>query len=88
MSQIRIRIFGAFRNIFPEGELQVEVSEKLTVAGLKIMLGEKFANIPSSYDITCLLSNSVFANESRILENSEEIQKETTLALLPPVSGG
>lgn len=88
MLQIRVRMFGAFRNLVPEGELQVEVPEKLSVAGLKIVLGEKFSTLPSSYDVARLLSNSVFANESRILKDSEEIHNETTLALLPPVSGG
>jgi molybdopterin converting factor small subunit len=88
MSQIRVRMFGAFRNLVPEGELQVEVPENLSVAGLKIVLGEKFSTFPSSYDVTRLLSNSVFANENRILKDFEKIHNEITLALLPPVSGG
>ncbi|MEO5970615.1 MAG: hypothetical protein ABIQ95_11865 [Bdellovibrionia bacterium] len=88
MSQIRVRMFGAFRNLVSEGVLQVEVPEKLTVVGLKILLGEKLSTLPSSFDVTRLLSNSVLANESRILPNLEEIHNEMTLALLPPVSGG
>jgi molybdopterin converting factor small subunit len=88
--QIRIRLFGAFRNLVPTGEIQMSVVPEQTLLGLRIELGHYFRALNSSFDSAALLDKSVFANDRSILRDSDQLQvkENTTYALLPPVCGG
>lgn len=77
--KVNIRFWGAFRK-FGES-VDVTLPAGSTVLSLKEELREKL-------DGFGLVSDSVVANDSSILRESDVLQDDITLSILPPVCGG
>lgn len=80
--KITVKMFGAFRVLGDQVEL--EVDEAATVFHVR----EKMAKILPSEDLTELLALSKFANQREILADHGVCDPHQELAVLPPVSGG
>jgi molybdopterin converting factor small subunit len=92
--KLEIRLFGVFRSLSPSAHCVLKVQGGETVQEIKRLLcqrlGEFQEHTPQAltYDLGGLIAKSVLASEFQVLADSEIIQVETRLALLPPVSGG
>jgi len=96
-TKMKIRLFGAFRNLLPnsseEAELSIDVPRHVqTIGELKSFLKEHWStHVPTSgatFDPSSLVQKSVFANERAVLTDDTPLALEQKVALLPPVSGG
>ena len=76
---MKIKFFGAFRQYGESIDLPVELPS--TVADVKDALQSKL-------DDGALVSDSVLANDNRILRDADIIADESCLSILPPISGG
>ncbi len=88
MSQIRIRLFGAFRKFVPSGRLELYVKEGLTAKQLKAEIQSALESQTSEYLGSTLVFESALATESEVLSEDCLIDEKMELALLPPVCGG
>jgi molybdopterin converting factor small subunit len=97
LPEVKIRLFGAFRNLRPQQEPELEISitnETVTVSQFKEHLAAKLrdslATAPeqSSFDLIGLLQKSAIANDTAFLLETDHVRAGDRLALLPPVSGG
>ena len=80
--KIKVALFASAREILGQNEIELELSEPATVADLKRKLVERF---PEANDLVVRSAVSVdheFAMEATGLDRDSEI------ALIPPVSGG
>jgi molybdopterin synthase sulfur carrier subunit len=85
---LTLKLFGAFRDLEPAGEVSLELPAAARIADARAALdayarahwGEGFR--PG------LLAVSAFASEHDILRDADAIGEVRELALLPPVSGG
>ena len=85
---LRVRLFGAFRNLSESNEVELKVFGKATIHDIKNELASVLKNTDANFDIGKLLSRSVVADQDHILEDSDVIEHETYLSILPPVCGG
>lgn len=85
---ITIRLFGQFRNYFRQSEITVSVSSADTLSSLKTKLAEIPLEGVTQENLRSLLDSSVFATDTRILNQGDDLPDDSRLALLPPVSGG
>ena len=77
---LTVRLFGAFREL--GNEVTVSVAHGASVKEVKKKLEELLG--PRA----ALVRRSALGDESRILSDDATIEKDATLALLPPVCGG
>jgi hypothetical protein len=92
INEIKIRLFGAFRDCSTESFFPIAVEGHETARDLKIILGRQLVQkLPSSsklsFDIEALVAKSVLATDDRILDECE-IVRAGELSILPPVCGG
>lgn|GEM_PF-576778 len=94
MRRIKIRLFGAFRNLESSGEIEIDLQEGVTTIGaLKNQLADHWgssrgAAAGTSFDVAALLKKSAMANDHEILFDEHALAGQESLAILPPVSGG
>jgi molybdopterin converting factor small subunit len=91
MLNIRIHLFGAFRNFSKyfenKDKIELQFDSSCTVAELRIAFEKVLqAHCPDFNEL--LLKQSVFANENNILSEAEILEKSLELVILPPISGG
>jgi len=85
---LTLKLFGAFRDLEPGGEVVLDLPDNATIADARAAFeahgrahwGERFR--PG------LLAVSAFASDCEILRDADAIGAARELALLPPVSGG
>lgn len=82
---IRIKLFGGFRQFRTESVLTLELAPTSTIADLRRSVAGMF---DSDQNALSLLKASVFATDERVLDDSESVPDDADLALLPPVCGG
>lgn len=81
MVRVDVRLFGCFRGRSDsESSLRLDLPGPATVARLKGLLADRLPGGP--------VAQSVLADEARVLEDPDLIERDCRLALLPPVSGG
>lgn len=84
-----VKLFGAFRDVVPAGQIHLNTALPVSTKELKIQLAQSFrANPRTNLDLQALLTKSVLATETRVLAAEDLIEVPETLALLPPVCGG
>lgn len=80
MNKFKIKAFGITKDILGGKETIIEIKGK-TVGDLRFTLNERYPQLLGLRSLYIAV-NSDYAEESRILDDSDEI------ALIPPVSGG
>ena len=78
---VTIRAFGIAKEIFASSEIEIEVPELITVAGLKEYLRINYPPLDSLKSFVLAVNNS-YVNETQLIQELDEI------AVIPPVSGG
>jgi len=87
MRQIRVQLFGAFRDYQPEAEVRFELPDDARVADVRQALAEHAEGHWPGFRAE-LLNYSALASESCVLRDSEPLPEDGRLAILPPVNGG
>ena len=83
--EVRIKLFGGFRQFRSESVLAVELEAEPTVADLRAQVVRAFGDDDNALS---LLKASAFATDTRVLDDDETVPMDADLALLPPVCGG
>ena len=83
--EVRVKLFGAFRQFHREPVLTLEVASDSTVAQLRERVAPMFDDDAGA---RTLLKASAFATDRRVLEENDPVPEDAELALLPPVCGG
>lgn len=83
MIHIKIRLFGAFRKFGNGQEIYLDLPAPISVQDLKKKLAEKLSLNPHG-----LMEDSVFADETAILNQTTILNHSCIISVLPPVCGG
>lgn len=84
---LSIRMFGAFRK-YHQGTLSLSLPAGSTAAAVKHAIAAKLRQNNPNFADDDLISQSVLADNQRILNAEESINAPASLAILPPVCGG
>lgn len=84
--KISLRLFGALSD-YARAPLEFELDSDPRVADLRVAL-EQYLSRSNSDFRPALLRSSAFADEHRVLHESERLAEGAQLAVLPPVNGG
>lgn len=85
--KVELQLFGAFRDLQPQAQLQLELPDGALVGDLRRAFADHAQAHWSGFR-PGLLACSVFASESAVLRDGEALPGDGRMALLPPVSGG
>lgn len=85
--KVAIKLFGAFRDHEPSGQVTLEIADGARVADLRQALAA-FAAAHWPRFRPGLLEYSAFASETAVLRETEPVPADGHVAILPPVSGG
>ncbi len=84
MITINVLFFAAFREQLDCGQLQLNVSNDLTVADLKQQLAEKGSKWHTVFSSNTL----IIAVNQELVEDEHRLQDNDEVAFFPPVTGG
>jgi sulfur carrier protein ThiS len=82
---LSIETFGAFRDFYKAGFIEIECELPIQIGTIKDLIALQNIEIPNFAN---LVKTSVIANETEILGDAFMIDKICQLMILPPVSGG
>jgi molybdopterin converting factor small subunit len=82
MTSIPVMFFGPARDFGGQDSAQVELTDGLTVAELRAILGKRFPKLAARMPTMRLAVNEEFVPDDRRLHGGD------TAALIAPVSGG
>lgn len=88
MLDIKVRLFGAFRDHASESTLPFLCEPGTRIAELRQKMQQHMQAARPGSQIDSLLMQSVFADEQSILSEDYCLQKSQELAIIPPVCGG
>ena len=78
----KILFFATLRDRVGARQIELDLAQETTVAGLKNILVEKYPNLGESLPTVLVAVNQEFAHDDTLLTEGAEV------ALFPPVSGG
>lgn len=84
--KVKINLYGAFRRL-GVSEVNLDIPEGATV----FVLRESFDAYLKKSKVgisSHLLKNSVFATDATVLQDSDKLESQSPLSILPPVCGG
>lgn len=88
-TRVRLRLFGAFRDVDRRGELVLELPSGSTVATLREHLKAALARAVPARRHERLVDVSALASDAGVLPESHPLAgAEVCLSVLPPVCGG
>jgi molybdopterin converting factor small subunit len=85
--QVKIELFGAFRQFTKQDTLELSVEQGIKLPELRKALERALHETPNK-SLQSLIESSAFADEKAILDESLSLDHDMTLAVLPPVCGG
>ncbi|HFL8819345.1 MAG TPA: hypothetical protein V7792_00345 [Candidatus Azoamicus sp. OHIO2] len=85
MLKIKIKFFGILKDYFDDIDLNIEPNS--TLLSLKEHIINKHLD-NTSYYLKQTIYKSIFSNNDKFLDDSENIKENCTIYLLPPFSGG
>lgn len=90
---VSIRLFGIFKDYFSDdcsdGSLvKLTLVNDPSIKNLRILMHKRILEKNPDFIKSDLMSSSVFADENAILPENYIIKHNSTLSILPPVSGG
>ncbi len=85
--KVKVRLFGAFRDLGADPLVEVELPQDAVVADLRDALHRRWSAEQAGFN-PGLLRCSAFADETQVLREREPLADGATVAILPPVSGG
>ena len=83
--EITVQLFGAFRDYDPSGKTEIAYRDNMTALDIKESLIKRLGGGAS---LERLISMSALADDETIYRDDAPIEKNKTLAILPPVAGG
>ena len=86
-NNIRVLLFGAFRQYAADGAINVVFPEGGSVADLRESLASELKRLSPEFSEDLLYSSAI-GNNDEILSEDFQLWKECELAILPPVCGG
>jgi molybdopterin converting factor small subunit len=80
--KVRVQLFARARDVVGAEWALVELADSATIADLRLELSRNYPPLES------LVSRSAIALNEEFAQDSDAIDAQAKLALLPPVSGG
>ena len=87
MKKIKIQLYGEFRTFSASSSIDLDCNMNDSIFDVRNTFSKTLKSIHKNFDEK-LLSDSVFATEAGILEDSDSINGINEIAVLPPVCGG
>lgn len=86
--EIQIKLFGAFREFSTNGVFYLTVTGFESAREIKSLIAQKLSEKEKSkFDVEALVSKSVLATDSKVLDDGD-LAGHLDLSILPPVCGG
>lgn len=86
--KVEIRLFGALRKWDGGAPCVLELPRGAGIAEIRGALREELTRRDPEFDRQELLGRSALADEREILSGCYRLERDTELAILPPVCGG
>jgi molybdopterin converting factor subunit 1 len=80
--KVRVKLFAAARELAGSDNLELEITERATLAELRLAVGKKFPALQR------ILPHAVWAVDAEYASDDCVIDERSEVALIPPVSGG
>lgn len=87
MYHIKLKLFGIFKKNLENDFIELNLKNEVSLIEFKNIV-RNFFIINNEYEKIEATEESVFATENEILTENFTINKDMTLAILPPVCGG
>ncbi len=88
MLEVKVRLFGAFREYSENNVLHFEFEPGASLATIKQSLEHRFSVLRPDKPAAALLAQSVLADDQAVLAEGFVLEKSQELAIIPPVCGG
>lgn len=82
MKQVTILFFATLRDLTGEKRISKDISDDLTITGLKSQLLEEFP------ELNRIMSSVIVSMNHEFAFNDDMIEQNAEIAFFPPVSGG
>jgi molybdopterin synthase sulfur carrier subunit len=86
--KVEISLFGAFRKFDNGRPFVLIVPQSADLSTIRQELGAELANRYPEFNQHTLINESALADERAILREDYRVERDTRLAILPPVCGG
>ena len=73
-----LKLFGPLRRY---GDITLQLESAITVSEARVLLSKQLPDAP-------IIAQSAFADDERVLKDSDVLQPEARYSVLPPVAGG
>lgn len=80
--KLKLRLFAAAKEAVGKNELEIDIDREMTVAELRTLIANNHPTLES------VLADSVIAVNGKYAVESDLVQADQEVALIPPVSGG
>ncbi len=89
MTQVQVRLFGAFRNFSNDSpSMTLSFPDSSAPTGFSVSEIKDALSLKLGHDAQALIQDSVLATEDRVLLPEDRVPSGSKLAILPPVCGG
>lgn len=86
---LRLELFGAFRHYTTEENLEIRLNCGASLSDLRNELERALSQAhPQVNSLRGLIEASAFADEKAVLSETLRLDRDMTIAVLPPVCGG
>jgi molybdopterin converting factor subunit 1 len=80
--KLRVKLFAVAKELAGRDELTVEAPRGVTIAGLRQVIESEF---PALHEV---LPHAMWAVDAAYADEGAELTENSSIALIPPVSGG
>ena len=80
--KITLRFFGQLKELTKTQEIEIQLNKNIIVEELEWIIGERFPNIRDH------LKTVSFAIDNEYVDKKTAVKAGSTIAIIPPISGG
>ncbi len=85
---VTINLYGQFRRYIADREIKITLWSGASLIDVRSSVAAEILKQNGEFLEHDLLTQSVFADDCKILSNNHILQEDTVLSILPPVCGG
>jgi hypothetical protein len=88
MIEVQVRPFGAFRDYSASEPITIQLAEGAGLRELRLAFAARLTALRPDLDGPGLVGESAFADDTRLLEETDRFVHPCTVCALPPFCGG